>query len=142
MFYYAYLQPKKVHTFDYDSDEEESDDEEDTMNDEEYNTDVEDDGLIDEAILQKRIEEKRKRKAKLTEHFDSLSYPWLIMKLAMVELAMKNINDFISLAGLELSGIFRYLFVIDTNTRENPLVNIFMSTSWKYLDNCYKSQKE
>jgi len=60
--------------------------------------------LIDEQILKQRIDEKRKKRAKLFEHFDPSSYPWLIMQLALVEITIKNINDFISLAGFELSG--------------------------------------
>ena len=108
------FQPKKVHSFDFDSDDEESDDEEDDVtNNEEYTTDVEDDGLVDESVLQKRIEEKKKKRAKLFEHFDSSSFPWLIMKLALVEITMKNINDFVSLAGLELSGM---LYALPPNT--------------------------
>ena len=105
-FFYSIMQPKRTSSYDYDSDNEDSDtdDDEDYSKDDEYSTDVEDDGLIDEQILKQRIEEKRKKRAKLFEHFDTSSYPWLIMQLALVEITIKNINDFISLAGFELSG--------------------------------------
>lgn len=60
---------------------------------------------MDEEILKMKNEEILKKKAKLTEHFDPTSYPWLIMQLALVEITIKNINKFIVLAGLEPSGI-------------------------------------
>ena len=99
------LQPKKNHSFDYDSDNDQSDDSDSDDDDEnDVTTDIEDDGLVDEAVLRHRVEEKRKKRAKLFEHFDSASYPWLIMQLALVEITIKNINDFIVMAGFELSG--------------------------------------
>eukprot|EP00111_Clytia_hemisphaerica_P015793 TCONS_00046632-protein len=102
---YFLKKPKKSRSsFDYDPDSE-SDSDEESEDEQNTESEVEDDGLIDEKILQQRIEEKRKKRTKLFEHFDSSSYPWLIMQLALVEITIKNINDFISLAGFELSDL-------------------------------------
>lgn len=96
--------------FSYDSDDEESDDDDDDGNNlgdpNDTEDEVEDDGLIDEQILRQKREEIRRKRAKLTEHFDSTSYPWLIMQLALVEVTIRNINGLFALAGVEASGMF------------------------------------
>ena len=98
--------------FDYDSDNEsDTDDEDDFFGNDVNESEIEDDGL-DDSILKKQQERAEKKKIfqeKLNEHYNSNSYPWLIMELSLVKIASANISSFLSMAGLEISGKLLFL---------------------------------
>ena len=107
------FQPNVASDFDYDSDNEsDTDDEDDDIFGNDVNeSEIEDDGL-DDSILKKQQERAEKKKIfqeKLNEHYNSNSYPWLIMKLSLVKIASANISSFLSMAGLEISGKLLFL---------------------------------
>ena len=97
-------------SFKYDSDNEEEDDytEDEHINAEFEDSVFEDDGLSDEyqTKMKQQEELKKKKRAKFNEHYDSVSYPWLIMELSIVKIVSSNINSFLSMTGLDISGIF------------------------------------
>ena len=115
------FQPNLASGFDYDSDNEsDTDDEDDIFGNDINESEIEDDGL-DDSILKKqqeRVEKKKIFQEKLNEHYNSSSYPWLIMELSLVKIASANISSFLSMAGLEISGklLLVHAFFI-SNTR-------------------------
>ncbi|XP_057307228.1 dmX-like protein 1 [Hydractinia symbiolongicarpus] len=102
---YFLRKPSSSTIFKYDSEEEESDEEGESETLDLEDTTIEDDGFVDESHIQRQEEENRKKKVKLTEHFNSSSYPWLIMQLSLVKIASVNINLFLSTAGLDISDL-------------------------------------
>ena len=109
---YVTFQPNLASGFDYDSDNEsDTDDEDDFFGNDVNESEIEDDGL-DDSILKKQQERAEKKKIfqeKLNEHYNSNSYPWLIMELSLVKIASANISSFLSMAGLEISGKLLFL---------------------------------
>jgi len=56
-----------------------------------------------------------------TEHSNSNSYSWNVMRLAIVKILQQQLQDFLTVAGIEMQGINHFLTLIANTGIYEPI---------------------